>query len=126
MNKFMDTNTHMNDINMDTAKGLSIGIPDIRMATAKALTLSEDIRMETARAGTTIRQGHFQPWEKEHFDSPEVKRKATVAQLCELYLFYCLRHYEHVMHLCCDMALWPTCFNAAKPRLCASYILIVD
>ena len=74
------------DIHMNTAKGMTIGVPDVRMATAKGLTLDKDIRMETAKAGTTLRQGAFKMWEKELLDSPEVRRKATVAQLCE----YCL------------------------------------
>lgn len=45
-------------------------------------TLS-DVRMDTARAGgTTVKPG-LQLWELELIESPEVKRKATVAQLCE-------------------------------------------
>ena len=71
------------DIHMNTAKGLTIGVPDIRMATAKGLTVDKDIRMETAKAGATLKQSGFKLWEKELLDSPEVRRKATVAQLCE-------------------------------------------
>ncbi|KLO11264.1 kinase-like protein [Schizopora paradoxa] len=37
--------------------------------------------MDTVKAGTTIKQGGFQLWERELLESPEVKRKATVAQL---------------------------------------------
>ena len=74
------------DIHMNTAKGLTMAVPDIRMATAKGMTVDKDIRMETAKAGTTLKQGAFKMWEKELLDSPEVRRKATVAQLCE----YCL------------------------------------
>ncbi|TFY63480.1 hypothetical protein EVJ58_g3243 [Rhodofomes roseus] len=48
------------------------------MATAKGL--EPDIRMETAKAGATVKQG-FQLWERELIESPEVRRKATVAQL---------------------------------------------
>ena len=70
------------DIHMNTAKGLTMAVPDIRMATAKGMTVDKDIRMETAKAGTTLKQG-FKLWEKELLDSPEVRRKATVAQLCE-------------------------------------------
>ena len=71
------------DIHMNTAKGLTMSVPDIRMATAKGMTVDKDIRMETAKAGTTLKQGAFKMWEKELLDSPEVRRKATVAQLCE-------------------------------------------
>lgn len=68
---------------MNTAKGLTVGLPDIHMATAKGLT-NEDIRMETVRGDTaTVKQPGFQLWEKELLESPEVRRKATVAQLCE-------------------------------------------
>ncbi|KAF9489201.1 AGC/NDR protein kinase [Pleurotus eryngii] len=76
------------DIHMDTAKGLTNmgGFPDVRMATAKGMMTygPGDITMDTVRAGTTMKQGGghaFQLWERELLDSPEVKRKATVAQL---------------------------------------------
>ena len=68
------------DIHMNTAKGLTVGLPDVRMATAKGMTI-DDIHMDTAKAGTTLKAG-FKMWEKELIDSPEVRRKATVAQLC--------------------------------------------
>jgi hypothetical protein len=56
-----------NDVRMDTAKGATTG----------------DVRMETARGATTYKRGAaLQLWEKELIESPEVKRKATVAQLC--------------------------------------------
>jgi hypothetical protein len=53
------------------------GLPDVRMA-----TLSSDITMETARSGTTLKKNKFQLWERELLESPEVRRKSTVAQLC--------------------------------------------
>lgn len=56
---------------------------DIHMATAKGHLLQDDIRMETARGATTFKQGGFQVWERELLESSEVKRKATVAQLCK-------------------------------------------
>jgi serine/threonine protein kinase len=61
-----------------------LGYNDIRMNTAKSsLDQNNDIYMETARGATTVKQGVvFQPWEKERLDGAEVKRKATVAQLC--------------------------------------------
>ena len=69
------------DIHMNTAKGLTIPATDVHMATARGL--DTDIRMETAKAGTTVKQNGFQLWERELIESPEVRRKATVAQLCE-------------------------------------------
>ncbi|EIN13270.1 kinase-like protein [Punctularia strigosozonata HHB-11173 SS5] len=47
--------------------------------------------MDTARQGTTLKPGGFQLWERELIDSPEVKRKATVAQL------YFLDYYFHLL-----------------------------
>lgn len=70
------------DIHMNTAKGFTMSVPDVRMNTAKGMTMDKDIRMDTAKANTTIKQGAFKVWEKELLDSPEVRRKATVAQLC--------------------------------------------
>ena len=71
------------DVYMATARGMP-NIPDIRMATTKAgLTCKNDIHMETVRGGSTVKQGGFQLWERELLDSAEVKRKATVAQLCK-------------------------------------------
>jgi len=47
--------------------------------------MSEDVIMQTAKAGTTVKQLNvgLRLWQKELLESPEVKRKATVAQLCE-------------------------------------------
>lgn len=59
-------------------------LKDIRMDTAKNMTMG-DVRMETARGGGTTfnKKGtNLKLWEKELVDSPEVRRKATVAQLC--------------------------------------------
>lgn len=70
------------EIHMDTAKGITAGMQDISMGTARA-PWSDDIHMETARGGTTMKQGGFQMWERELLESPEIRRKATVAQLCE-------------------------------------------
>ncbi|KAF8641542.1 hypothetical protein AX16_009919 [Volvariella volvacea WC 439] len=75
----MGNNQYLKDIHMETAKGIAPA--DVRMHTAKPLSLNDDVRMETARgAGATLKQG-FQLWEKELLGSPEIKRKATVAQL---------------------------------------------
>jgi hypothetical protein len=77
---------------MDTAKGLTGAFSnfDVRMGTAKGLALSDDIAMETAKGGTTMKQGGFQMWERELLESAEMKRKATVAQLCE---------YSHILRV---------------------------
>ncbi len=74
---------------METAKGLpSIhAYGDVHMNTAKIpFESNKDIYMETARgAMTTVKAGPaFQVWEKDLVESAEVKRKATVAQLCTL------------------------------------------
>lgn len=72
------------DIHMDTAKGVP-NYHDVCMNTSKS-PFNDDIYMETARgtASTTVKQGPvFQAREKELIDSAEVKRKATVAQLCK-------------------------------------------
>lgn len=70
---------------MDTAKGITLGLRDIHMSTAKPNggAWSDDISMDTARNATTVKAGGFQLWERELLQSAEVKRKATVAQLCE-------------------------------------------
>ncbi|GLB36689.1 putative extension to Ser/Thr-type protein kinases [Lyophyllum shimeji] len=87
------------DIHMETAKGLPAGAGgdyDIHMATAKGLTMAgaHDITMETARGGTTLRQGGAQAlWERELLESAEVKRKATVAQLYFLDYYFQLLGY---------------------------------
>ena len=78
------------DIYMYTAKGFlpNMDLPDIRMATAKGgFTLRGDIHMETLKGGTTViaKQNRFKLWERELLEAPEVKRKSTVAQLCEFY-----------------------------------------
>jgi hypothetical protein len=71
------------DIHMNTAKGPTTGLPDIRMATAKGYTVNDDIIMDTAKAGATMKQIGLPMWQRELLQSPEVKRKATVAQLCK-------------------------------------------
>jgi cell cycle protein kinase DBF2 len=70
------------DVRMDTAKGLTAtGLPDIHMNTARGYTMGpEDINMDTARG--TLKPGGFKMWEIELLESPEIRRKGTVAQLC--------------------------------------------
>lgn len=43
----------------------------------------EDVRMRTAKAETT-KEKVLEPWEREVLASAEVKRRATVAQICKL------------------------------------------
>lgn len=74
------------DIHMDTAKGLPVSGFDIHMNTAKGLTFSNDINMQTAKGTSTIKQPGLQLWERELLDTAEVKRKATVAQLCTCFV----------------------------------------
>lgn len=70
------------DVRMDTAKWNHSG--DVYMQTAKGWD-SDDIRMETARPqpASSARPPQMKLWERELLESPEVKRKATVAQLCK-------------------------------------------
>ena len=78
---------------MDTAKGFMGSHRDIHMATAKGLTLTDDITMDTVRGGMTLKQGGLQMSEKQLLESPEVRRKATVAQLCKWYMSLPLNTY---------------------------------
>lgn len=57
---------------------------DVHMQTAKGWD-SDDVRMETARGyqSSTTRAPPLKLWERELLESSEVKRKATVAQLCK-------------------------------------------
>lgn len=79
------------DIRMDTSKWDNSG--DIRMQTAKGWN-SDDVRMETAKVHPTSgsRAPPLKLWERELIESSEVKRKATIAQLCEWYT----SHLSHV------------------------------
>lgn len=70
--------TDPEDVRMGTAKPVASG--GAAMATART---PNDVHMETAKAGLTLRQGATKAWERELLDSPEVKRKSTVAQLCK-------------------------------------------
>lgn len=77
------SDTEYRDIHMDTTKGITIGLRDIHMNTAKGdHGWNDDIKMDTAKAATTVKPSGFQLWERELLESSEVKRKATVAQLC--------------------------------------------
>lgn len=71
------------DIRMDPSKGNNSG--DIHMQTAKGWDAG-DVRMETAKGYPTpgSRPPPLKLWERELLESSEVKRKATVAQLCWL------------------------------------------
>jgi hypothetical protein len=61
---------------------------DVRMRTAKGqpnLSVdATDVRMSTL-APTVKAQPVFKPWERVALDNNEVRRKATVAQLCTLF-----------------------------------------
>jgi len=80
---------------MDTTKGLRPmgSFTDVHMATTKGFTFADDITMDTVRGGATLKQGGLQV-EKRLLESSEVRRKATVAQLCKcslrllLYLYH--------------------------------------
>jgi cell cycle protein kinase DBF2 len=69
------------DIRVDPSKWNNSG--DIHMQTAKGWG-PDDVRMETAKGPTSgSRAPPLKLWERELLESSEVKRKATVAQLCE-------------------------------------------
>lgn len=60
-------------------------IPDIRMATAKGnFVTRHDPSNQPINQASTIKKGALKIWERELVEAPEVKRKATVAQLCGL------------------------------------------
>lgn len=68
---------------MDTTKDITVGLRDIHMSTAKGgHGWNEDIGMDTKKAVATVKPSGFQLWERELIESSEVKRKATIAQLC--------------------------------------------
>ena len=75
------------DVHMNTAKGNTISSPDVRMATAKSTVA--DVRMRTARGETVKGTDNLSPRHRKLLASPEVQRKATVAQLCtcDIYLW---------------------------------------
>ena len=73
------------DVRMNTAQSYGILGRDVLMQTAKVWG-DEDVRMETARGfpDTYVRRPPpLKLWERELLESPEVRRKATVAQLCK-------------------------------------------
>ncbi|KAF9513908.1 hypothetical protein BS47DRAFT_1343727 [Hydnum rufescens UP504] len=72
----------LRDVRMDTAKPYYL-TKDVRMLTAKGWGDDvQDIRMETAKGYLeTSRPTPLKLWERELLETPEVKRKATVAQL---------------------------------------------
>lgn len=79
----VDTDIHMNtvkntikDIKMHTVRNAIAGLPFPSNRTLN------DVRMETMQGGGTTVTSKFQLWEVELLESSEVKRKATVAQLC--------------------------------------------
>ena len=71
---------------MITHSGRSqVSMPDIHMATAKGgftIPSRADIHMETFKPQSTAKKSGLQLWERERLEAPEVRRKATVAQLC--------------------------------------------
>ncbi|CAK5265448.1 unnamed protein product [Mycena citricolor] len=90
-----DPYSYYRDVHMDTAKGFTAtGFPDVRMATAKAF--NPDILMDTAKGDkTTVKGGGLKIWELELIENPEIKRKATVAQLYFLDYYFQSLGYLH-------------------------------
>lgn len=75
------------DIHMNTAKGFTgrwqLAGSDIHMATAKGVPTYKDVRMDTAKPDPTKKMGGLKARDRVRMEDPEVRRKATVAQLCE-------------------------------------------
>lgn len=95
----------MPDIHMQTARG---GLPDVHMKTYKDTPLSDDIRMETAKGQTTVRNSKLKVWEKQLIETPEVKRKATAAQLCKSPALRRLVFWNLSEHWIYDQISWTT------------------
>ena len=78
------------NVHMNTAKNLTL--KDFKMHGARSgltpgLPITDnntlnDVRMGTAKGGGTTVKAGLKLWELELIESPEVRRKATVAQLC--------------------------------------------
>ena len=66
------------DIHMNTAKG----VPS-KWQTGKAMATYKDIHMDTARLDPTKKMSGLKARDKLRMEEPEIRRKATVAQLCE-------------------------------------------
>lgn len=71
---------------------------DVHMMTAK-MTLN-DVHMDTAPGGTKKKGTGLQVWEREVLNSPEVKRKAVVAQMCKYLAFVQFRRVNICEALC--------------------------
>jgi len=61
-----------NDVHTDTARGTIGGLPDVRMDTAKGSIVTNDISMDTARGGTTLKVGPLKVWERDLMENPEL------------------------------------------------------
>ena len=81
-----------------------ISMPDIHMATAKGgFTIPRnDIHMATYQPTVAPpRKPILKLWERELVDAPEVRRKATVAQLCMSFVLSEIDHFA-------DLAVGPS------------------
>jgi hypothetical protein len=94
------------DARLDSARGApTSGLPDGHMNTPRGHPYSDDVRMDTARM--TLKPGGFRMWEKDLLESPEVRRKATVAQLCET-----APSYRSPLALKPSQTFWTTTFSS--------------
>ena len=69
------------DIHMETVK---TGFETNSDLLSRLKDGNDDIHMQTVKT-IAPSKAPIKPWERELLDSPEVKRKATVAQLCKLH-----------------------------------------
>ena len=73
------------DVHMNTARGATVSKwqSELRASGSKGLPTYKDIHMDTARPDPTKKMGGLKARDKLRMEEPEVRRKATVAQLCE-------------------------------------------
>lgn len=57
------------------------------MATAKGAPTYKDVRMDTSKPDPTKKMGGLRAQDRLRIEDPEIRRKATVAQLCEGHRF---------------------------------------
>ena len=86
--RLLSLHEHVHDLSTQRSIEMEPTDPaDIRMVTAKGAptTRLDDIYMDTTKATATtkMRRNVLKVWETEILKTPEVKRKATVAQLCK-------------------------------------------
>ena len=70
------------DVHMDTVKGATSKWGSRSDIHKGAIPTYKDIRMETARMDPTKKMGGLNARDRLRMEDPEIRRKATLAQLC--------------------------------------------